>query len=147
MKPVAGPRGEAIGGARFRLIGQAMSVLTHWSRIAVRAVAALFIAFAAVTPALAELGCIEDEIAHSQAPASYDSDGHRLESGTSGEDGDEGAGKAPHCGFSHGSHGFAVPAAVGGKVAHERGGQMFEIQIVRALAAFARDGPYHPPQA
>ena len=113
----------------------------------VRAVVALFIAFAAVTPALAELGCIEDEIAHSQAPTTYDADGHRLESGAPGEDGDDGAGKAPHCGFSHGAHGFAVPAGSGGKIAHEAGGQMFETQIVRPLAAFARDGPYHPPQA
>jgi hypothetical protein len=131
----------------FQLLDQAMSVLTHWSRIAVRAVVALFIAFAAVTPALAELGCIEDEISHSQSAAVYDADGHRLESGTPGQDGDDGASKAPHCGFSHGAHGFAVPADAGGKVAHHVGRQMFETQIVRPLAAFARDGPYHPPQA
>ena len=156
MKPIAGTRGDgcegarvskAIGEPRFGLLGRAMSVFTLWSRMAVRAVVALFIAFAAVTPALAELGCIEDEISHSQSAAVYDADGHRLESGTPGEDGDDGASKAPHCGFSHGSHGFAVPAASGAKSAHAPCRQIFETQIVRPLAAFARDGPYHPPQA
>ncbi|HET9639573.1 MAG TPA: hypothetical protein VFP12_10230 [Allosphingosinicella sp.] len=107
----------------------------------------LFIAFASVTPALAELGCIEDEAGHSQTAAVYDEDGHRLENPAPGQDGDDSSDKAPHCGFSHASHGFAVPPAPSGSVTHEGRRQTFEMALARPLAAFARDGPYHPPQA
>lgn len=123
-----------------------MTVLALWSRMVLHAVVTLFIAFASVTPALAELGCIEDEAAHSQSAAVYDEDGHRLESPTPGQD-DDAADKAPHCGFSHASHGFAVPPAPGSSASHEDGRQTFERTLARPLAALARDGPYHPPQA
>ena len=124
-----------------------MSLLQLWYRSLIRSAAALFIAFAAVTPAVAELGCIDDQAGHSQTAAVYDADGHRLESPTSGQDGDESGGTTPHCGFSHASHGFAVPPAADGDVSHEDSRQTFETALARPLAAFARDGPYHPPQA
>ena len=112
-----------------------------------QAAVTLFIAFASLTPALAELGCIEDQAGHSQTAAVYDEDGHRLESPTSGQDGDDAGGKAPHCGFSHASHGLAVAPATGESVSHEGSRQTFETALARPLAPFARDGPYHPPQA
>lgn len=124
-----------------------MSVLALWSRAAFRIVVTLFIAFASLTPALAELGCIEDQAGHSQTTAVYDEDGHRLESPASGQEGEAAGGTAPHCGFSHASHGFAVPPATGGDVSHQDSRQAFERTLARPLAAFARDGPYHPPQA
>lgn len=124
-----------------------MSLLHLWYRSLIRSAAALFIAFAAVTPAVAELGCIDDQAGHSQTAAVYDTDGHRLETPAPRQDGDESGGTAPHCGFSHASHGFAVPPAADGDVSHEDSRQTFDTALARPLAAFARDGPYHPPQA
>lgn len=138
---------EASGDGGFGLSDRLMPVFALWSRMALRAAVTLFIAFASLTPALAELGCIEDQASHSQATAAYDEEGHRLESPASGQDGKDAGGNASHCGFSHASHGSAVPPAAGGSLSHDHGRQTFETALARPLAAFARDGPYHPPQA
>ena len=124
-----------------------MSFLQLWYRSLLRSAAALLIAFAALTPALAELGCIEDQAGHSQAATVLNDSGHRLEKPTPAQDGEDTGSKSSTCGFSHASHGFAVPPAPCGSVSHNDAGQSFEMTLVRPLAASARDGPYHPPQA
>ncbi|HEY5722374.1 MAG TPA: hypothetical protein VIT45_08630 [Allosphingosinicella sp.] len=108
---------------------------------------ALFMAFASVTPALAELGCIEDQRAHSLGAAVSGDDNHGIENPAPVQGDEDSTGKTTHCGFSHASHGLAVPPAECADIGHEDGRQTFDAARARPLAAFARDGPYHPPQA
>ena len=84
-----------------------MTLTRLWKAI-VRTVAAFLLLATFVTPALAEIGCAEESIAHLEEDGfSSLPDQHEMTSGDSQPDGQ--AAVADHCAFSHG-HCAGVPA-------------------------------------
>ena len=103
---------------------------------------------AAFTPALAEVGCLEDSISHMEVAGDAHDEGDQVIENSSPDDGDRGSQPQPaHCAFNHGTHGSAIPVASAADVDHHADREKYLWSIARPLAATTPDGPYHPPQA
>lgn len=117
-------------------------VRTMW-RKAVKGAALLLLALAFVTPAMAEVACLEDSVSHLQADGSAAAEisaGGEQESNGSRE-------KAGHCAFSHGAHCAAVQPASATAKAWEASASSFAGVPARPLIPSSRDGPERPPRA
>lgn len=80
----------------------AMVLAKAWNAI-VRATAALLLMVMLATPALAEIGCAEESIAHLQGDGdAAQTDGHAVASEQGEPDDERLGGPTGHCGFSHG---------------------------------------------
>ena len=113
----------------------------------IRTAIAALLMLAAVTPALAEVGCFEDSFIHMQTAADSHDEGAVAEDATPDE-GDRGPTSPPkHCAFNHGAHGFAVPTGAATDLDPHAVRAGYSSLIVRPLVAVAPDTPYHPPQA
>jgi hypothetical protein len=117
-----------------------MSVALDLCKSLCRALLALMLAFAVVSPALAEIGCNDDRIVEMSGAIgvtalSDDSSEH-----------DRQAGKATHCSFSHCSQ--AVPASPPGCAkASAPEASLYLPLFADRLTAAPRDGPERPPRA
>lgn len=114
----------------------------------IRAALAALLMLAATTPALAEVGCLEDGFSHMQVASNGDGEnGQAIEDG-SPSSGDQRSNAQPaHCAFSHSAHGFAVPAASAVDLDSHTDRENFFWSTAGPLVAAAPDRPYHPPQA
>lgn len=82
-------------------ISDRMALTTHWKAMA-RAVAALLLMVATVTPVLAEIGCAEESVTHLEERLSAGDHADELTSEGQPDDQDEQSTPRGHCGFSHG---------------------------------------------
>lgn len=102
---------------------------------------------ASVTPALAEIGCFEDSVAHEQVQAAMP-DGDATVSSDTGSDRDKGdQGGTGHCAFAHGHCGFVAPSRTAAGQAYAIARAPYLSLAALHLAAAPRDAPERPPQA
>lgn len=113
----------------------------------IRTAIAVLLMFVAITPALAEVGCLEDSFVHMEAEG--DSHGAELVlENPAPNNSDDSQRSAPmHCAFNHGAHGFAVPVVSQVDVESHADREAYLSSIARPLISTVPDGPYHPPQA
>ncbi|HKT16303.1 MAG TPA: hypothetical protein VJR87_12965 [Allosphingosinicella sp.] len=121
----------------------AMQPVLHLSRKLLQGLVALLLALTVAVPAIAESGCREDGAAHMEASCGAGQAELRT-----GDDvgGDEAAGQASHCAFSHASH-AALTMAPEIDAGHQITGTKFQLRNARFLRLPQRDGPERPPQA
>ncbi|PWG01984.1 hypothetical protein [Sphingosinicella humi] len=114
----------------------------------IRTALAVLMMLAAFTPALAEVGCLEDSISHMEVAGDAHDEGGQVIENSFPDDGDRGSQPQPaHCAFNHGAHGSAIPVTAATSVDHSTDKETHLWSDARPLTATAPDGPYHPPQA
>lgn len=111
-----------------------------------RAAIGLTLVLAAATPSLAELGCFEDAVRHSQVSTSVAGESFAAPAG----DSDELPGqpdRGQHCSFSHCAQWVPVAPPVGGSLDDGFAGRVYAPFEAHQVAQMVRDGPERPPRA
>lgn len=115
-----------------------------WNAI-VRATAALLLAMAFVTPALAEIGCVEESIVHLQD--SYGSGaGEQAASDPAEPDDESRTGQPDHCAFNHGHCAGLLTTTARTEQSLSHSDRYMRL-AARPLTANALDAPERPPSA
>jgi len=110
-----------------------------------RAALAVFLLYAAATPAMAELGCFEDVPARQSEQSAHDvSNGVSVQALQ--EEGGFAQGAAQHCCVSHCAHGFVAKAPMSQSLSTGLGRLGFSPRPVSDPNSAPRDGPDHPPR-
>ena len=105
-----------------------------------RTLLALLLAFAVVSPALAEIGCNDDRIVEMSVA------GGVTVLGDDSSDHSPDADKATHCGFSHCAQAVPASSPACGKAPTPEASLYLPLLANRLVAA-PRDGPERPPRA
>jgi hypothetical protein len=113
----------------------------------IHAVLTVLLMMVAVTPAFAEIGCLEDSFSHLQSAVDHDDAAATSDDIASPENGQSQPRQPMHCAFSHGVHSLAVPAFPAATPDHDDSGSMYPRLAAHVLDSASPDGPYHPPQA
>lgn len=111
-----------------------------------RAAIGLTLALAATTPSLAELGCFEDAVRHSQEAAVFAGDSVAV-APEDGNDSPAQPDRTQHCSFSHCAQ--WVPSALPERTTLGSGfaERVYPAFETHRLAQLVRDGPERPPRA
>ncbi|QAY75316.1 hypothetical protein [Sphingosinicella sp. BN140058] len=120
-----------------------MALLKLW-RSAMRAVAALLLLTFA-TPALAEIGCAGESVAHLRAGAVAGADDHATADTDNRSDPDKGSPKG-HCAFNHG-HCAGIPSSARDAAVPVMATVEYRSTPARPLMASPVDMPERPPSA
>ena len=132
----------------FQVRGRLMSGAAFSIGKMIRTALAVLMMLAAFTPALAEVGCLEDSISHIEVAGDAHDEGDQVIENSPPDDRDQRSQPQPaHCAFNHGAHGSAIPVATSAGVEHHADKEKYLWSKARPLGATAPDGPYHPPQA
>jgi hypothetical protein len=122
-----------------------MALMKLWKAIA-RAVAALLLMVATVTPALAEIGCAEESLTHLEEGLSAGEHAAELASAGQSDDQDEQSTPRGHCAFSHGHCAGILP--VSSRAAElPRMAAAYGLTRVTPLAPTSPDTSERPPNA
>ena len=113
----------------------------------IHAVLTVLLMMVAVTPAFAEIGCLEDSFSHLQSASDHDDQDAAVDDISSPENGQSQPRQPMHCAFSHGIHSLAVPASPAVTPDHDDSGSTYPRLAAHVLDSASPDGPYHPPQA
>ena len=110
-----------------------------------RAAFALFLLYAAVTPAMAELGSFDEVQAHESEDSAHDVSGG-LSFSSPEVDGSAPLGAAQHCCVSHCAHGFVAKPPIGSGPLGTMGRLSYALPQVSDPNSAPRDGPDRPPR-
>ena len=113
----------------------------------IRTAIAALLMLAAITPVLAEVGCLEDSFTHMQEAADSHADGAVVEDVTPDNRDRNPTSPPAHCAFNHSAHGFAVTVGAAMDLDPHADRAGYRPLKVRPLIATGPDTPYHPPQA